>query len=199
MSIKEFAKSAKDLSRNPLGIIGLFLVLVYGVAGLVTASNGLEHDERKLLIYFLVLFPVVVLIAFYRLVTKHHNKLYAPSDFSDEGNFMKALEVGINKKIDKISDYTEEIDKKISEQPMYRYTKLTEEGKQLILAAHRGNFDLEFFIKERNFNFENVSYQINILSHDYKWIKVSGNEISITDKGNADMNTFEDLVYGRLK
>lgn len=35
--IKSFGQTAKGLARNPLGIIALFIVLVYGVAGLVTA------------------------------------------------------------------------------------------------------------------------------------------------------------------
>ena len=31
-NMTKFAKTAKDLSRNPLGIIALFIVLVYGFA-----------------------------------------------------------------------------------------------------------------------------------------------------------------------
>ena len=36
-----------------------------------------------LLVLFLVSFPVLIMSVFYRLVTKHHTKLYAPSDFLD--------------------------------------------------------------------------------------------------------------------
>jgi cytochrome c oxidase subunit IV len=89
----EFSKAAQKLSRNPLGIIALFIVLVYGIAALVlgVSSNSLQANERLPLIYFLVFFPVIVLIAFYRLVSKHHVKLYAPHDFQDKEGFFRAL------------------------------------------------------------------------------------------------------------
>ena len=88
--LKDFTDSAKSLTRNPLGVIGLFLVLVYGLASLVLGlgSSSFESRERLPLILFLVLFPCVVLFAFYRLVSKHHKKLYAPSDFRDERHFV---------------------------------------------------------------------------------------------------------------
>ena len=86
-----FANSAKELSRNPLGIIALFIVLVYGIAALFLglSSEHLQPNERVPLVYFLVLFPLIVLIAFCWLVAKHHMKLYAPSDFQDEENFFR--------------------------------------------------------------------------------------------------------------
>lgn len=89
----EFTKKAKEFSRNPLGIIALFIVLVYGIAGLVLSISGpnLQAGERLPLIWFLVIFPVIVLAAFYRLVTHHHVKLYAPQDFPDKEGFFRAL------------------------------------------------------------------------------------------------------------
>lgn len=87
--MKQFAEAAKALTKNPLGIIGLFIVLVYGFACLVLGFSGknLQPDERSPLIWFLVLFPGLILAAFYRLVTNHHKKLYAPSDYRDEKLF----------------------------------------------------------------------------------------------------------------
>lgn len=95
--LTEFGNSAKSLSKNPLGIIGLFLVLVYGVAALVCASVNLEILDRRLLIFFLIVFPVLVLIVFYRLVTKHNNKLYAPADYKNEDNYLKSIDLMTNK------------------------------------------------------------------------------------------------------
>ncbi len=91
--LSEFNKAAQKLSRNPLGIIALFIVLVYGIAALVlgVSSNNLEPGEKVPLVYFLVCFPIVVLIVFYRLVSKHHVKLYAPHDFQDKEGFFRAL------------------------------------------------------------------------------------------------------------
>ena len=85
-----FGQTAKNLARNPLGIIALFIVLIYGVAGLVTAFSGsLTASERLPLIWFLVLFPVLVLIVFAWLVSKHSGKLFSPSDFRNEENYVK--------------------------------------------------------------------------------------------------------------
>lgn len=89
---KPFSQSAKDLSRNPLGIIALFIVLVYGFACLLFgfSADTLTPPERTLLIWFVILFPVLVLVLFGWLVSKHHKKLYAPSDYRDDNSFLQA-------------------------------------------------------------------------------------------------------------
>jgi CheY-like chemotaxis protein len=88
--VKEFGNIAGTLSRNPLGIIALFIVLVYGLAALVAAfSSSWTPAERTPLIYFLVSFPVLVLGVFAWLVINHSINLFAPSDFKDENNYVK--------------------------------------------------------------------------------------------------------------
>lgn len=91
--MKEVLEGAKGLSRNPLGIIALFVALVYGFASLLLglASSNLTCGERLPLIWFVVLFPVLVLAAFYRLVTTYHAKLYSPRDYRDDATFVKTL------------------------------------------------------------------------------------------------------------
>ena len=93
-SLSTFVKSAKDLSRNPLGIIALFIVLVYGFACLLFgfSANQLQSQEKLPLIWFVVLFPVLVLVLFGWLVSRHHNKLYAPSDYRDDKSFLSTLQ-----------------------------------------------------------------------------------------------------------
>jgi len=90
--VEAFGKTATGLSRNPLGIIALFIVLVYGFAALVTAFPGsLQAADRTPLVYFLVVFPVLVLAVFAWLVSQHANKLYGPSDYKDESNFVTVV------------------------------------------------------------------------------------------------------------
>lgn len=90
VSIKDFGETAKGLAKNPLGIIALFIVLIYGFASLTVGfSDKLTAGERTPLIWFLVLFPVAVLSVFAWLVSCHHKKLYAPSDFKDEEHFLE--------------------------------------------------------------------------------------------------------------
>lgn len=85
-----FGSIATALARNPLGIIALFIVLVYGFATLVTTlGSSFSEAERLPLIYFLVGFPVLVLGVFAWLVSSHSGKLFAPADFRDEENYVR--------------------------------------------------------------------------------------------------------------
>jgi hypothetical protein len=86
--IKDFGEIAFKLSRNPLGVLSLAFVLVYGIAGYICTSTSLQEDDRRILIWFTVFFPLIILITFYRLVTEHSTKLFAPGDFSVESNFL---------------------------------------------------------------------------------------------------------------
>lgn len=89
-AIGTFASAAQGLAKNPLGIISLFIVLVYGFASLVIAfGSDLSAYERVPLVYFLIIFPFVVLGVFSWLVSSHNGKLFAPSDFRDESNYIK--------------------------------------------------------------------------------------------------------------
>lgn len=103
----QFGKTASGLSKNPLGIIALFIVLIYGVAALVLGftGNSLESNQQWPLIWFLVLFPVIVLSVFTWLVSRHPTKLYSPSDFQEEAHFLQAIGAeivgrGVEKEID---------------------------------------------------------------------------------------------------
>lgn len=87
--VKSFAESAKGFTKSPLGIIALFIVLVYGFATLAVVFGDNFKDYIAPLIYFLVFFPVIVFIGFLWLVSKHHDKIYGPSDFRNEENFLK--------------------------------------------------------------------------------------------------------------
>jgi CheY-like chemotaxis protein len=90
--LKTFGNIARGLARNPLGIIALFIVLVYGFAALVTTFTGsFSEAERLPLIYFLVVFPLVVLGVFAWLVSKHSVNLFSPSDFRDEKNYVEMV------------------------------------------------------------------------------------------------------------
>lgn len=86
-------KNTDKLARNPLGIIALFIVLVYGIAGIVLglSSDNLTEYQRTIFVLFLVMFPCLVLVSFLWLVAKHHTKLYAPSDYRNDEGFLGLL------------------------------------------------------------------------------------------------------------
>lgn len=89
----ESPKGLKEFIRNPLGIIALFITMIYGVANLLLGKSvdSLTSAERWPLILFVVIFPIVVLVAFYWLVKNHHKKLYAPADFRSDESFLSAM------------------------------------------------------------------------------------------------------------
>jgi len=92
--LSTFSSAAKGLSRNPLGIIALFIVLIYGFAAFTLGLNTkLEAAERAPLVWFLVLFPVAVLGLFGWLVSRHHWKLYAPGDYRSDESFHQRKEL----------------------------------------------------------------------------------------------------------
>lgn len=91
--MKDFIDGAKSLARNPLGIIALFIVLIYGFASLVVGFSGnLQAAERLPIVWFLVIFPCVVLAVFSWLVSRHHTKLYAPADYREDASFIQAAQ-----------------------------------------------------------------------------------------------------------
>lgn len=90
MAIDDFLNYGKGYIRNPLGIIGLFIALVYGFASLVlTFSANLLPEHISILVCFLVIFPFFLLGVFFVLVAFFHSNLYGPRDFRNEDNFFK--------------------------------------------------------------------------------------------------------------
>ncbi len=88
-SLKNFSFVAAKLARNPLGIIALFIVLIYGIVCATFAfGKNLPSGSIGFFIAFILIYPLIVLLVFYNLVTKHHTKLYAPQDFPRPEDFL---------------------------------------------------------------------------------------------------------------
>lgn len=80
-------KSGHALVRNPLTVISIFAGLAEVSA--TVALPQLSADIQGQFIWFVMLFPALLVFLFFvTLWTKHH-VLYAPSDFADENNFMR--------------------------------------------------------------------------------------------------------------
>lgn len=91
----EFLSNIKSLTRNPLGIIALFVSMIYGFSCLVLSAsitNLKDAYERLPLIWFVIVFPIIILAAFIYLVIFHHEKLYSPSDFRDDEAFIQTID-----------------------------------------------------------------------------------------------------------
>ncbi|HFQ5101063.1 TPA: hypothetical protein ACGUU3_004400, partial [Vibrio vulnificus] len=190
-----FGNTAVGLSKNPLGIIALAFVFVYAIAGLFTSQTDLDVSLLWALILFLVLFPCLVLYVFYRLVTDHHTKLYAPSDYSNEDNFVRALQGRVHD----LEALTEQIAEQIDNQPLYRYTKLGEAGKQIALFLYSDtSFDLIKFAESQRLDAQEVQREVQLVE-SYGWCSVAQNQIQVTEKGKVEIGTFQDICYGRFR
>lgn len=68
-------------------------------------------EERLPLIWFIILFPILVLLVFSYLVIKHHSKLYGPGDYKDETNFVisYAGTNGVSRDLDRVYNTIESL------------------------------------------------------------------------------------------
>ena len=72
---------------NPLTIIAIFAGLAE-ISGTVVLPF-LEGDSQAIYLWFLMLFPVLLVVLFFITLNFNYKVLYAPSDFQDEDNFLK--------------------------------------------------------------------------------------------------------------
>lgn len=92
MNTEYFSGTAKGHASNPLGIIALFIVLIYGLTCLVIMQgNNLQTHDITALVWFLIGFPTIVFGGFLWIVIKHHTKLYAPKDYNNNEDFLTAV------------------------------------------------------------------------------------------------------------
>ena len=95
--METFVNLAQSNAKSPLGIISLFIVLIYGFASLVLiVTNKTEHAAVSFypIVWFLVIFPFFVLGAFVYILQK--GIAYAPSDFDTNDDFQKFMEARQN-------------------------------------------------------------------------------------------------------
>jgi len=77
-----------SIIRNPLTIIAIFagLAEVSGTAVLPLLDSSLQ----EIFIWFVMLFPVALVAAFFVTLNLNHSVLYAPSDFRNDDSFLAA-------------------------------------------------------------------------------------------------------------
>lgn len=89
--MEKLSSEVKNFTRNPLGVIGLFIFLVHAVgAGVLGASiDKLTPYNQSVLVWFVILFPVGVLLFFGWMLSRHHDKLYGPGDFQSDKSYLE--------------------------------------------------------------------------------------------------------------
>lgn len=131
-------KNVVGIVKNPIGVIGLFLVLVEAIAAFVVTQSSLPYSLNLILVLFIVLFPLAVLWVFYKLVTKHHKKLYSPSDFKDEKNFVNTYDSATQtKKIIEVDPYEERETSSVKEGMTISDINLIKESLNTIVSMQK--------------------------------------------------------------
>jgi hypothetical protein len=76
--------------NNPLTIIAIFagLAEIVGTGVLL----GLPVQIQGTFVWFVMIFPITLVIAFFITLNWNHRVLYAPSDYADQNHFIKLLE-----------------------------------------------------------------------------------------------------------
>lgn len=143
--------SATKLSRNPLGIIALFILLIYGFATLLFGFIGkiFTDNQRWCFVIFLVSFPVLVLFIFTYLVVNYHQNLYAPGDYRDDKFFFyhasrEEKEEQYENEIKKEQQISVDNRKQIErERRIDEYKEKTEKIENLVYEYYEKNYKYE--------------------------------------------------------
>ena len=97
--------------NNPLTVVAIFAALSE-VAGAVTLPL-VESSLQSIYIWFVMGFPIILLVLFFLTLNFNSTVLYAPGDYEDEANFLAALQ---SKKYDRnLDQLTEQIEKSKTE------------------------------------------------------------------------------------
>lgn len=72
--------------KNPLTLISIFASIAETSGAAILPF--IEISNQSVYIWFLMLFPVLVVIIFFITLNFNHRALYAPSDYKDENNFV---------------------------------------------------------------------------------------------------------------
>jgi hypothetical protein len=83
--------------KNPLTIVAIFAAITEVSASVVLPL--LTSKNQNTYLWFLILFPTGLVSVFFYALINHYEKLYAPSDFKNEENFMLLFHKGTPKEI----------------------------------------------------------------------------------------------------
>lgn len=75
--------------NNPLSIIAIFAALAE-VAGTVVLAL-VDKSIQSTFVWFVMLFPILIVLLFFLTLNFNPKVLYAPSDFKDEENFLQTM------------------------------------------------------------------------------------------------------------
>lgn len=122
--------------NNPLTIVAIFAALAEA-AGTV-ALGLLDKSVQATFIWFVMIFPILLVLLFFATLNFNPKVLYAPSDFQDEQNFLKTIaqtrEVSVG--IKKVTRKLEEAQQKITTLTIERDAGAAKDGALKSIAEN---------------------------------------------------------------
>lgn len=96
------------LAKNPLGIISLFVFFIEAIAT-VSLNIAVDTIYAGHIVWFIILFPTLIVILFFGTLWFKRASLYAPMDYSDPQAFQALLQP-VEHKVDQIAAKQEAAD-----------------------------------------------------------------------------------------
>ena len=161
--------------KNPLTIIAIFAGIVE--IGSNTVLPFLTPENQSTYIWFLMLFPLVLILIFFYILYNKHHVLYAPSDFNNEDNFnelffntRKSTSKELDKKLDDEIKFLKIPEKNIKKEVGVRNINLTSKSEKFtnLIRHNRShlltieNRLIDKFSKNYNYHIErDITLEIN--------------------------------------
>ena len=194
-----------NIIKNPLTIIAIFAGIVE--IGSNTVLPFLTAENQSTYIWFLMVFPfVLVLIFFFILYTRHH-VLYAPSDFNDEKNFNELLyntrkstkqevDTKINNEIQILNEESKKLEQSKTEPSTINLNTISEKFMKLIRNDRKILFSLESKLLDNFSLVNNCPVEKNIV------LEVTGSKLVadgfVKNENNINIIEVKTLNRGNL-
>lgn len=170
----------KGKVQNPLTIIAIFA----GIAEVTgtTVLLGLPLEIQRIFIWFAMVFPVLLVIAFFIVLYFKRDALYAPSDFINEEYFIKLIELKKYKQQKDVND-AKEIIKEVQKltDPISLKSEDLEITSALKDKLEKMEEKLEEMLKETN-DYNLQVRLIDINSNEYSYKKVMKSQTDRQDR-----------------
>ena len=93
--------------KNPLTIIAIFACIAE-ISGTIVLPL-LENNNQSVFMWFVMIFPILLVILFFFTLNYQHSVLYAPTDFSDQKEFRLLIQLKNQKFANPITDPVDSI------------------------------------------------------------------------------------------
>ena len=169
--MKSIEKGILEAVKSPLSVIAIFAG-ISEIAMTVTLLN-LPSDNQKTFIWFVMLFPILLVALFFIVLYKKPAVLFSPGDYQDDGAYLSSI--GVSKGIEELSVRIGQIEETLTTVQQYVNTvvekTLPDQSGEIIDTEKRRLEELKFIHSlESNNLYSFLNRELNIKHNDIKQI-----------------------------